>query len=61
MLEVKALITIIVTEGTKDNVKIEFNGGGVPIEAIIVALDLIQEKLKAEQNKKIEIRKEDIN
>lgn len=61
MGEAKAVITVIVTEGTKDNVKIEFNNQGVPLEAIIVALDLIQEKLKAQQNQKIEVKKTDIN
>ena len=61
MADAKAVITVTVTEGTKDNVKIEFNGGGVPVEAIIVALDLIQEKLKAQQNAKIEIKPTDIN
>jgi hypothetical protein len=56
MAEAKAVITVIVTDALKDNVKIEFNNQGVPVEAIIVALDVIQEKLKAEQNQKIDRR-----
>lgn len=42
----EAVLKVIVTDSTAENVKIEFNGGKVPVEAIIVALELVLEKLQ---------------
>jgi hypothetical protein len=42
----EAVLKVIVTDDSAENVKIEFNGGQVPVEAIIIALELVLEKLQ---------------
>jgi|688.fasta_scaffold809076_2 hypothetical protein len=42
----EAVLKVIVTDDSAENVKIEFNGGKVPVEAIIIALELVLEKLQ---------------
>ena len=42
----EAVIKVTVTDDKDNNVKIEFNGGKVPVDAIIAALEIILEKLK---------------
>jgi len=42
----EAVIKVKVTDDTENNVQIEFDGGGVPIDAIIASLEIIVEKLK---------------
>lgn len=41
-----AQITVKVTDDKENNVQIEFNGGTVPVDAIIAALEIVLEKLK---------------
>ena len=42
----EAVVKVVITDDKQENVKIEFNGGQVPVDAIIVALELVLEKLK---------------
>lgn len=42
----EAVVKVIITDDKSENVKIEFNGGQVPVDAIIVALELVLDKLK---------------
>jgi len=42
----EAVIKVAVTDDKENNVQIEFNGGKVPIDAIIASLEIIVEKLK---------------
>jgi len=42
----EAVIKVKVTDDTENNVQIEFDGGSVPIDAIIASLEIIVEKLK---------------
>ncbi len=42
----EAVIKIIVTDDKEHNVQIEFNGGKVPVDAIIAGLEIVLEKLK---------------
>ena len=41
----EAVVKVIITDDKAENVKIEFNGGQVPVDAIIVALELVLDKL----------------
>jgi len=42
----EAVIKVKITDDKENNVQIEFNGGQVPVDAIIAALEIILEKLK---------------
>lgn len=42
----EAVVKVILTDDKQNNVQIEFNGGQVPVDAIIVALEMVLEKLK---------------
>lgn len=42
----EAVIKVTVTDDASNNVKIEFNGGNVPVDAIIASLEIVLEKLK---------------
>ena len=42
----EAVIKVRITDDTENNVQIEFDGGSVPIDAIIASLEIIVEKLK---------------
>lgn len=41
-----AQIIVKVTDDKTNNVQIEFNGGTVPVDAIIASLEIVLEKLK---------------
>ena len=43
----EAFVKVQVTDDKENNIKIEFNGGNVPIDAIIASLEIVLEKLKA--------------
>lgn len=42
----EAVLKVILTDDKENNVQIEFNGGQVPVDAIIVALEMVLKKLK---------------
>ena len=42
----EGVLQVIITDSTAEKVKKEFNGGKVPVGAIIVALDVVLEKLQ---------------
>lgn len=42
----EAVLKVILTDDKENNVQIEFNGGQVPVDAIIVALEMVLDKLK---------------
>ena len=42
----EAVIKVKITDDTTNNVQIEFNGGQVPVDAIIAGLEIVLEKLK---------------
>jgi hypothetical protein len=42
----EAVIKIKITDDKENNVQIEFNGGKVPVDAIIAGLEIVLEKLK---------------
>lgn len=42
----EAVIKVTVTDDKDNNVKIEFNGGKVPVDAVIASLEIVLEKLK---------------
>lgn len=42
----EAIIKVRITDDVENNVQIEFNGGKVPVDAIIAALEIVLEKLK---------------
>lgn len=42
----EAVIKIVITDDKDNNVQIEFNGGKVPVDAIIASLEMVLEKLK---------------
>ena len=42
----EAVIKVKVTDDTENNVQIEFDGGSVPIDAVIAGLEIVLEKLK---------------
>jgi hypothetical protein len=42
----EAVVKVVVTDDKQNNVQIEFNGGQVPIDAIIVSLEMVLERLK---------------
>lgn len=42
----EAVVKVVLTDEQQENVKIEFNGGGVPVDVVIVALELVLDKLK---------------
>lgn len=42
----EAVLKVILTDDKQNNVQIEFNGGQVPVDAIIVALEMVLKKLK---------------
>ena len=48
----EAIVKITVTDDTDNNVNIEFNGGQVPIDAIIASLEMVVEKLKQSPDSK---------
>jgi len=45
-VKAEAVIKVVITDDTKNNVQIEFNGGKVPVDAIIAGLEIVLEKLK---------------
>lgn len=42
----EAIIKVRITDDVENNVQIEFNGGKVPVDAIIAGLEIVLEKLK---------------
>ncbi len=42
----EAVIKVKITDDKENNVQIEFNGGKVPVDAIIAGLEIVLEKLK---------------
>jgi len=42
----EAVIKVKITDDKENNVQIEFNGGTVPVDAIIASLEIVVEKLK---------------
>jgi len=42
----EAVIKVKITDDKENNVQIEFNGGAVPVDAIIASLEIVVEKLK---------------
>ncbi len=42
----EAVIKVILNDDTEKNVQVEFNGGKVPVDAVIAALEIVLDKLK---------------
>ena len=42
----EAVLKVIITDEDQNNVQVEFNAGKVPLDAIIVSLEMVLERLK---------------
>lgn len=42
----EAVVKVVITDDQQENVRIEFDGGKVPMDAIIVALEMVLERIK---------------